>query len=132
MTIRGLTRSEQQTLDYLAATFVITAIVPLFYVGTNAGSEFLTYAATKLYFCKSLTISSNGVNSTVTNYWVFHNGADATMFMMSANNHFYNAGTAAVNYGVNYIHYDNFWFSRIIESGGADYMRFVGYRITRT
>jgi hypothetical protein len=107
----------------------VSAIVSLGYVGAVAGSEFETYAATKVYFCLEID-------------WIGHVAGGATIPSVQ----YYNLANvlwgryhpiglvwwtgAAVNYdGSPLMTNQNLWFSKII-AGVYTHLKFIGYKIT--
>ena len=108
---------------------LIVNVEPLLYEGAIAGSEFLAYAATKLYVCLdsvfSFDLTVNGFNGLIT----FHNELNVINNYAQNNSINYNTITAAINYQKRDMRIKNIWFSRIIAVQ-YNYMRFNGYRIT--
>lgn len=122
----------QLVLNYLRATFTITGIVPLFYTGAIAGSEFLTYAATKLYFGLIMNIT-NGTATPNNNFGLVtvYDEADA-IFYYGTNEVINFNVTAASDRSVNLtFKLENFYCSRLVVANYSHIM-FNGYRITRT
>jgi len=116
--------------NYLRATFAITAVVPLYYEGVIAGSEFLTYAATKLYMFLQLTGMSDAVVANIPRFRLY-NAANALFQNIGFTSTYWDA-TAAGNRNIA-ISFDNKngYFSRFTAEGYTN-MTFIGYRITRT
>jgi len=113
--------------NYLDATFTPSAFDPLIFEGVTAGSEFLTYAATKLYM--ALEFSGYTAGTTAQMYVQFNNNADVMKFIAGNNVAYWNNGTAVVAYGPNVLQLKNIWFSRIIVSNVAQ-IKFIGYKLT--
>ena len=118
---------------YLNATYTITAIENKVFQGAMAASEFLTYAATKLYLCKSIICGYNSSSLAVAGGYVsFNDAADAASLYLANISPVWNAGgTPAMNYAFNYIQAENFFFSRLVNSGYTN-IRFIGYVLTKT
>lgn len=121
-----MTREQQILWAYLKSAFTITGIAKLFYQGAIAGSEFETYAATKLYLCLEFDPGNTGLYGMIQ----FNNEADAAF------HYYYNVvvywnGTASNFIGTNPVTQTNFYFSRLIRTGYST-MKFIGYRITKT
>lgn len=114
---------------YLEITFNPTAIVPLFYEGAIAGSEFLTYAATKLYMCVHLAVNVTAPNVVIYPSITFYNEANAIFSGLINAAIMYNAGTAVINYIPNSANKENFYFSRLTAANYSQ-LTFNGYRFT--
>lgn len=124
---------EAQILwSHLNTTFTITAVVPLFYEGTIAGSEFLTYAATKLYLCLECTLGAGGGGGTTGERVDFYNAANAVFFLSRLLLPCFHTGTLVMWGIVSDVTIKNFYFSRLLSSGQYLYLLFKGYRLTRT
>jgi hypothetical protein len=116
--------------NYLRTTFAITAITPLYFQGAIAGSEFLTYAANKLYFCingkfNGATAGAVGAGATVTLY----NEANAISMYLQNTSMSWNTSTTAQQFTLNLIDVNSLYFSRLANSQYT-YMIFNGYRLT--
>ena len=107
----------------------IANVEPLYYCGLIAGTEFLVYAATKLYLCFycNFTYSTNiiavgGLIGFLDENNVGHNYAHNNAIL-------YDNGAAAYRYSPNMASVNNIYFSRF---GATTYtgMIFIGYRIT--
>lgn len=106
-----------------AANQRITNVEPLYYQGVIAGTEFLTYAATKLYLCLFLFSSPSNGGAVQT---ALYNEANAVSSTTSDIIAYWN-GAAAVYYSNTSFLYNNY-FSRIVS--GYTYILFNGFRIT--
>lgn len=105
-------------------------ISQLFYVGSSAGTEFLTYSASKLYVCYSLRFAgSNVAQSSVQNIG-FYNELNALHFVNANNYAFWDATAANFVMGKNESESTNLYFSRIVINSVASQIRFIGYRIS--
>lgn len=104
----------------------IINVEPLYFQGAIAGTEFLTYAATKLYIV--LKLSGSTINTTFSYFQLF-NEANALNGYMVENNVWYDTVGATQRYAVvtdpNY----NFYFSRIVVAT-ITHIIFNGFRIT--
>lgn len=113
-----------------AANRTIVNVEPLFYQNAYAGSEFLSYAATKLYLCFHFHTNSSGAGAgTTSQYTQLYDEANTARTSLSNSIAFYNTSTPAVNYFNNNVELKNFYFSRI-TSIGVSAIIFNGYRIT--
>lgn len=115
-------------LSHFYATFDIDTIVPLFYQGVIAGSEFLTYAADKLYLCLSCEFSHNLAEGANPFRVTFYNEGDAAFFYYNQDFLTHDGMTPTTYYGWNY-NMQNLYFSRITV-GVYTHVKFIGYRIT--
>lgn len=134
---QGITYAESNLITWFYSQFDnnaagsglnrhIANVEPLYYQGTIAATEFLVYAATKLYLCleagfgyaSNPSIGSMGVN--------FYNPADIFTFSISNCAMAYNAGNDF--YNANTVIYKNFYFSRFVTL--YEFMTFNGFRIT--
>jgi hypothetical protein len=99
------------------------------YQGASGGSEFVTYAATKLYLCFKLEASTTPAN--VPN--VTPNGISIYNEVNAIFEYLYNVSNlytgAAYSYAHNVCNKTNFYFSRI-GTGQYSFIQFIGYRIT--
>lgn len=109
----------------------IANVEPIFFQGAIAGSEFLVYAATKLYLALEFSLYDYGDISA--NFWRVELYDEANNVFGYAANHisYYNSSDATQhNTGINCLNY-NLYFSRIIAFSYR-YMKIIGYRITLT
>jgi hypothetical protein len=106
----------------------ILNVEPLYYDGLIAGSEFETYAATKMYISLQFAggILAANISGAVTAYISFYDEANAISFSL---NNLANAFNVASIYVVNNVFNRNDDFSRIVTAGYT-YMKFLGYRVT--
>lgn len=117
---------EDMVWLYLQSILNIQVIEPLCYQGVCLASEFLTYAATKMYLAFDIDFSTNtgatGVNSAV----AFYNYLNALEFYFITNNPTFQAALAYNSPNANY---KFLTFSRM---GNATFlnMKFNGYRLT--
>lgn len=119
---------EQKVLwDEVSALIAFNTITPINFMGLIAGSEFIVYAATKLYI--GLQIITNGtIPSTVYPSLTLYNELDQARMVLQNNCTYWNASTAAVNYSANSCVTNNVWFSRIVNTNILQFA-FIGYRI---
>jgi hypothetical protein len=110
----------------MAAHQTITNVEPLYFQGAIAGTEFLTYANTKLYICLSMESSDAGLNASQSAL-LLKDEADADMLKFFNLAPVYDA--VSVKYFSNDIVKKDLYFSRVIVT---NYTKFVfnGYRIT--
>lgn len=106
----------------------IINVEPLFFQGTIAGSEFLTYAATKLYICYSL-ICSNSATNTVSSEVVLYDETNTVVMINTKAVAFWNTTTAAINFVRRDVEIQNTFFSRFAITDLIR-VKFNGYRIT--
>jgi hypothetical protein len=106
----------------------ILNVEPLFYDGLIAGSEFLSYAATKMYLCFQMKFSVLQANilGGVIGSIVMYDETDSIDFTLSNASGFFNATERIF---INPICTINDDFSRIVSSNYT-YMKFIGYRVT--
>lgn len=109
-----------------AANRNIINVEPLYYEGVIAGTEFLTYAATKLYVCYSLTLNWFS-NSLTDNYCVTFDESNNAISRYSNSSGYFDG--IAVQFVTNKLNISNIFFSRIAVSIFIN-MNFNGYRIT--
>lgn len=113
-----------------AANRQIVNVEPLYYQGAVAGTEFLTYAATKLYICYNIQ-GCGGGNVPTSSVFVLYNENDAISLNLTNANIFFDAAAAVERYYNNMIIYNNFYFSRFVLGGvGISHILFNGYRVT--
>jgi hypothetical protein len=107
----------------------IANVEPLFFQGLIAGTEFLTYAATKLYICLSINFGYTVTVTAAGNNVVYYNEANANFHYANKNAAFWDAGAAAQRFlAMSYTDY-NLYFSRFIVTVYTSIL-FNGYRIT--
>lgn len=113
-----------------AANRQITNVEPLFYQGAVAGSEFLTYAATKLYLCLSITAGSDGITAFEPQLY-FYDFANALTSRFRNTSTVFDAVAAINEFQGNVFTLKNIYFSRLTA---VSYITFslIGYRITLT
>jgi hypothetical protein len=108
----------------------IVNVEPLFYEGAIAGTEFLVYAATKLYltldFC--IVYSAGQAATTVGLNCIFYNEANAICLYIFNNCPVWDTTAAVLKYTNNPNNIKNLYFSRF--SSTMNYIKFNGYRIT--
>lgn len=107
----------------------IANVEPLFYIGAIAGSEFLTYAATKLYICFKFEVNGGLFGSAVGAFITFFNEANALNYYLGLNMPVYDTVAAAHLYSASNALYTNGYFSRI-TTVQYSHIIFNGYRIT--
>jgi hypothetical protein len=113
-----------------AANRRIVNVEPIFYQGVPAGSEFLVYAATKLYICLEYQASSNqGAGEAAVNSSSFYDAANAVNFIYAPLTAYYDGGVPGVRYLPFTASIRNIYFSRVAVAL-FDYIYFNGYRVT--
>jgi phosphate starvation-inducible membrane PsiE len=102
----------------------------LYYICAVAATEFLTYAATKMYICLNLNASylSAPINA-ATKYVSLYNAADAIYYNFNNNAIIYEAVVVSYFRTNNHSDLRNVIFSRLAFSN-LDSIIFVGYRVT--
>jgi hypothetical protein len=110
-----------------AANRRIINVEPIFYQGVSAGTEFLTYAATKLYIYLSMSLGS--ANAVARPNIVLYNEANAVFGGVSASCGIWNGTTLATEYIPITLESQNGYFSRIVVTGLVAF-KFIGYRFT--
>jgi hypothetical protein len=125
-------RSFYSQFDYriAGANAYIANVEPLFYEGTTVGSEFLVYAATKLYLTLDFYIvySAGQAATTVGLNCIFYNEANAICLYIFNNCPVWDTTAAVLKYTNNPNNIKNLYFSRF--SSTMNYIKFNGYRIT--
>lgn len=111
-----------------AANRKIANVEPLYYDGLIAGSEFETYAATKMYLCFEFGcgVLAANISGAVTAYVSIFDETNTITYSL---NELAVAFSAAAIYVINNFHKENFLFSRLVTANYT-YMKFLGYRIT--
>jgi hypothetical protein len=111
-----------------AANKKIINVEPLFYQGLIAGTEFLTYAATKLYIMYKGGFFATSIAANIF-YTSFYDETNAFNLALVNDNAWWNVTSVAPNFSPMIANIKNIYFSRInIQS--IDRMYFNGYRIT--
>ncbi len=126
--LRNSTIEEKIIFDYVIDTFNPSAIVPLQYIGVYAGSEFLTYAATKLYIATTFNWDKCAPVSAVPTM-TFYNNLNASSAVLTGAKPYWNSTAAAAYYLSCLSEIKNIWFSRVVGVQ-VDYLIFKGFRIT--
>lgn len=106
----------------------ITNVEPLYYQGAIAGTEFLTYANTKLYLSLNLT---GGAVGALAGFPVIqlYNEANAISHQLWKGNIWWDTTAAVAKYSGNDVLLATTYFSRLAVTGYAQ-ISFNGYRIT--
>lgn len=111
-----------------AANRQIINVEPLYYQGAIAASEFLVYAATKMYICYKYATYRFGADNSSGNITLYDETNTATgimgLFMP-----FWNTTLLGMQVYSNMFEHENFIFSRISISLYTQ-MKFTGYRVT--
>ena len=124
---------EQKNLWNIASTKIAwNTITPLYYQGVTAGSEFVTYVATKLYICLELhaSYSLGNAQSASGALVVFYDEANAINGYGYNNMLAWDTTAAGWKYLRQVADIENIYFSRL-TSGAYDYIRFNGYRLNQ-
>jgi hypothetical protein len=111
-----------------AANRRIINVEPLFFQGAIAGTEFLTYAATKLYICLSLSFGQVAINAAPSNA-TYYDAANVIFYIIANQSVIWDATAAAPKYEANFFNDSNIWFSRFAVAN-LNTMKFIGYRVT--
>jgi len=106
----------------------IINVEPLVYYGATAGTEFLVYAATKLYIGYEYAFA-NAIAQVAIPYIYFYDAGNVAMFYYVFHMPYWDATAAAARFLCQSPYQKNVWFSRL-AAGGYSYMKFNGYRIT--
>jgi hypothetical protein len=108
----------------------IVSGVHVHYMGGSAGSEFLTYAATKMYLAFRFN-AGYSVTTMVANkaFVTFYNDADAIQFYGQNGHGAWDTTAAAFRYNANNYEINTIDFSRVAFTG-YNYIMFDGYRVT--
>jgi hypothetical protein len=105
----------------------IVNVEPLFFQGAIAGTEFLAYAATKLYICYDVMfVAADGNTAQFANV-ITYNEADAANGRFS--NDDFEGHEQDAEYFPDDLRIQNLYFSRVAVQV-YDYIKFIGYRIT--
>jgi hypothetical protein len=111
-----------------AANRRIVNVEPLYYIGGIGATEFLVYAATKLYLClELLTCGITPVQIAIPETYLYDEN-NVLFIPLQNNSTFWNVTGAAINYSMNDIFVKNVYFSRLLTD--TQNLRFIGYRIT--
>jgi hypothetical protein len=109
----------------------ILNVEPLFYEGLIAGSEFVTYALTKLYLTYQIKFNGGIQFSDTPCYSNVYDENNAVVFIISNQIDWWQNNTNVNRYNANDAVENNFYFSRL-DVSVLTYMKFIGYRITLT
>jgi hypothetical protein len=130
------TPAQQIALNQFYTTFnsgaavnrSIANVEPLYYDGAIAGTEFLTYAATKMYFALEVKygILAANIDNAATAYVTVYD--ESNTISMSLTN-LWGYFNVAPKYVINSIFTQNDDFSRVAVTGYT-YISFIGYRFT--
>jgi hypothetical protein len=135
--LKPTTTPEQEILlsffyDYFdnrsGANKTIANVERLYFQGTLAGTEFLTYAATKMYLCYRIGVSDVGAASANVGRLLLYDETNTNNYVVS--NQIMTWIGAALNYGYNEIALNNVIFSRFSVVNAYTTLVFNGYRIT--
>jgi hypothetical protein len=107
----------------------IANVEPLYFSGVIAGTEFLVYAATKLYICLNMLACYPGVPLVNPAYIITYDAVNATMLYLRENVTYWDTTAANVKYAPNDLVRKNLYFSRITAQS-YERIIFNGYRIT--
>jgi len=113
---------------YLQSLGPIVSIIPLYFSGPIAGSEFETYQADKMYLCINSEFSGT-INLDVGGYEIeFYNPVNVLTYMTNNNSCQFDAAGAPVTFLNGVAKVDNIAFSRLVTYLYT-YIKFIGYRI---
>lgn len=106
----------------------IINVEPLYYQGVIAGTEFLVYAANKLYIAYSLSIGITNLLPLLS-YAILYDELNADTYYIGNMAAYFNQVTMQTDIIGNYLELKNNYFSRIGILSVSQF-RFIGYRIT--
>lgn len=106
----------------------IINVEPLYYQGAIAGTEFLTYAITKIYACLNLSLLSYGNGGGNWQYEIYDTNNAAFGVLTNVTYYWHIGDGTAHPVGIN-ASFNNFYFARIVPTNYL-YFSFTGYRIT--
>jgi len=106
----------------------IINVEPLYYQGVIAGTEFLVYAANKLYIAYSLSIGITNLLPLLS-YAILYDELNADTYYIGNMAAYFNQVTMQTDIIGNYLELKNNYFSRIGILSVTQF-RFIGYRIT--
>lgn len=122
---------EQKLLwRHASGLIAYNTVTPLVYFGTIAGSEFLTYAATKLYICLEFDAYVAQASLITNSGILFYDVANAVCAQIDNKSVTYNTTSSLLNYYTNFVKTTNIYFSRIVTNVVYTNMKFIGYRLT--
>jgi len=105
----------------------LLTVTPLYYAGSIAGSEFITYSVDKLYIGQRVFFDAGSTAATAgANRVTLYSAADAVFCLLSNNSVAYNS--VDLVYKINNIVAESVYFSRLATLG-YNYMYFLGYRL---
>ena len=105
-------------------------ITPMYYQGAIGGSEFLTYAATKLYIALEVEFSAPHIPPTAsTPNITLRDEADVIDFYVAHSDFEFKPTDSTLAYYLKLFRLQNVYFSRI-ETTLFSVMRFNGYKLT--
>lgn len=109
-----------------------SAVRPVYYQGLLANSEISVYSANKAYLCYDLYVSNGNMLPAVSGgYFYTYNMVDAVEMIYQINLPYWDATAAAVKYTTASMNFKNMFFSRIGAMNNWNYLRFIGFRLTR-
>ena len=106
----------------------IINVEPLYYQGVIAGTEFLVYAANKLYIAYSLSIGITNLLPLLS-YAILYDELNVDTYYIGNMAAYFNQVTMQTDIIGNYLELKNNYFSRIGILSVSQF-RFIGYRIT--
>lgn len=105
------------------------AIQQLYFCGSFAGTEFLTYSANKLYLAIELEISGSSSQIATTPLATLYNTANAVEHYLSNMGVYWDATAAALRMTPFVVKTNNVLFSRLAITGSYITLKFIGYKI---
>jgi hypothetical protein len=114
---------------HIPTIFAYNTITPLVYENVIAGSEFVTYAATKLYVAEEFVATRVGVPNVDLGYVTLYDVANAVCFSFDETALAWDTTAAGFKYSALGIIHKNLFFSRIATNLYV-YIKFIGYRLT--
>jgi len=122
-------KSFEIVRQYLYDNFDIQDIEYLYYQGVSSGSEFLTYASTKLYLTHELYVSGGTSNNTTVGGCSIYDENNVLSAVLRNQCQAWDTVIPAMKFAVNDVLFTNNYFSRLAVTG-YQYIKFNGYKIT--
>lgn len=127
--LRAADAAIKNLCEWLDKTFNITGIARLYYQGNIAGSEFLTYNATKLYLAVGLS-HGIAVSGSGNPGFTIYNELNAIVYYSGIASVYYDPSIPGLrSSALSNSHDVPLYFSRFVQVGIAT-MKFNGYRLT--
>jgi hypothetical protein len=108
----------------------IVNVEPFFFEGTLTGSGIETYVATKLYLCLQLDFTFSAAPNLLLTELTIHSELNAIIGAISPNVVVWDTTAVAMKFHSANVIQKNFYFSRLGQNVGPNYIRLNGYLIT--